>query len=431
MSTVLAKVDTPVWLQSSTRWQTAALFVCAPLFLALPWQQSVVGQGQVVAFQPNERAQRIEAPVKGRVATWHVVEGSAVEAGQLLVELSDIDPNYVERLNAKREAGTRSLEAARQQAEAYKSQRASLEEARTLAMQAAALKVDMAHQKVAAAREKVRAAEAQAKTAVLNLERVEALVKQGLRSNRDMELTILSEAKAQTELNQARAGLSEARAQAVALQAERVQKGAEFEAKIASVAASRQKAESEAAKAEKALAELQVAVSRQSAQQVRAPRAGVILDVMADQGGEVVKEGDPLALLIPNTDSRAVELWVDGNDAPLITAGREARVQFEGWPAVQFVGWPSAAVGTFPAKVAFVDAMGRKDGRFRVVVLPVADSEEHWPEPRFLRQGVKAKGWILLDEVSVGFELWRQFNGFPVSQRDKPQTEAQQGKKKS
>ena len=32
---------------------------------------------------------------------------------------------------------------------------------------------------------------------------------------------------------------------------------------------------------------------------------------------------------------------------------------------------------------------------------------------RFLRQGVQARGWILLEEVSMGFELWRQINGFP------------------
>ena len=39
--------------------------------------------------------------------------------------------------------------------------------------------------------------------------------------------------------------------------------------------------------------------------------------------------------------------------------------------------------------------------------------EPPWPEQRYLRQGVRANGWILLDRVSLGFELWRQFNGFP------------------
>ena len=28
-------------------------------------------------------------------------------------------------------------------------------------------------------------------------------------------------------------------------------------------------------------------------------------------------------------------------------------------------------------------------------------------------RGVRANGWVLLNQVSLGFELWRQFNGFP------------------
>ena len=38
-----------------------------------------------------------------------------------------------------------------------------------------------------------------------------------------------------------------------------------------------------------------------------------------------------------------------------------------------------------------------------------------WPDERWLRQGTRAKGWIVLDRVSLGFEIWRQLNGFPPS----------------
>ena len=93
--------------------------------------------------------------------------------------------------------------------------------------------------------------------------------------------------------------------------------------------------------------------------------------------------------------------------------GKEkVRLQFEGWPAVQFVGWPSVAVGTFGGTVAFVDQTDNGKGKFRIVVVPDED-DDPWPEHRYLRQGVRANGWVLLNEVSLGFELWRQFNGFP------------------
>ena len=32
---------------------------------------------------------------------------------------------------------------------------------------------------------------------------------------------------------------------------------------------------------------------------------------------------------------------------------------------------------------------------------------------RFLRQGVRVNGWVLLGQVTLGYELWRIFNGFP------------------
>ena len=107
---------------------------------------------------------------------------------------------------------------------------------------------------------------------------------------------------------------------------------------------------------------------------------------------------------------QATEIWIDGNDVPLVTPGRKVRVQFEGWPAVQFSGWPSVAVGTFPGLVKFVDARADSDGRFRVVVVPEGDK---WPENQFLRQGARTNAWILLNKVSVGFEIWRKLNGFP------------------
>ncbi len=97
------------------------------------------------------------------------------------------------------------------------------------------------------------------------------------------------------------------------------------------------------------------------------------------------------------------------------------RLQFEGWPAVQFSGWPSVAVGTFGGTVAFVDPSDDGTGDFRVVVVPDED-EEAWPDSRFLRQGTRAKGWVLLEEVSIGFELWRQVNGFPPAFEHEPGT---------
>ena len=72
------------------------------------------------------------------------------------------------------------------------------------------------------------------------------------------------------------------------------------------------------------------------------------------------------------------------------------------------------------------------DGRFRALVLPDPD-DEPWPDRRYLRQGVRTSGWVLLDEVSMGYEIWRQLNAFPPSVRsapDAPAPGAQEAKSK-
>jgi hypothetical protein len=79
------------------------------------------------------------------------------------------------------------------------------------------------------------------------------------------------------------------------------------------------------------------------------------------------------------------------------------------------------AVGTFGAEVVFIDPADDGQGKFRVVVAPKPDvltrngetHEEQWPSNRYLRQGVRANGWILLNSVPLWKEIWRQINGFP------------------
>jgi hypothetical protein len=153
--------------------------------------------------------------------------------------------------------------------------------------------------------------------------------------------------------------------------------------------------------------------------------------------GEFLSAGDPMATIVPDTEERLVELWMDGNDIPLIQErdtladgrivqeGSRVRLQFEGWPAVQFIGWPSVARGTFGGEVVLIDPTDDGTGRFRVLVAPRPDTTGDgdvvdWPGTRWLRQGVLANGWVLLGRVPLWYEIWRQLNGFPPALQGDP-----------
>ncbi|WP_262695726.1 efflux RND transporter periplasmic adaptor subunit [Kordiimonas aquimaris] len=156
----------------------------------------------------------------------------------------------------------------------------------------------------------------------------------------------------------------------------------------------------------------ELALSREGSQELLAPRAGVITRVMSGGTSTFVKAGDRLAQFVPDNIESAVEIYVDGRDASLVSIGKPARLQFEGWPVVQFSGWPSVAVGTFSGEVSYVDPIAAPNGLFRVVVKRSSDGPA-WPPNNILRVGTNVRGWVLLDEVSVAYELWRQLNNFP------------------
>ncbi|QRK06300.1 HlyD family efflux transporter periplasmic adaptor subunit [Archangium violaceum] len=388
-----------------------ALLLAALGLLLAPWQQNVTGQGRVIAYAPLERQQSIQAPIAGRITHWAVQEGSRVKEGDLIVELSDNDADLMARLQEQRNAIEARLSAAQSQRMAYESRVEALRSSRAASIEAAGSRVRMVQERIRSAEQSLAAAEAARETARLNLERQRTLHKDGLTATRSVELAQLELTKATTDAESARASLSAARNELGALGSDRQRIQTDADAHINDGLAKYEYAKAELAKERIELAKLESTMARQSTQQVRAPRAGTILRQVARQGAEVVKAGDTLAVLVPDTQSSAVELYVHGNDAPLISPGRHVRLQFEGWPAVQFAGWPSVAVGTFGGTVAFVDAADDGRGRFRIVVVP--DKDEEWPSGRFLRQGVRANGWILLDKVRLGYEMWRQFNGFP------------------
>ncbi|MFZ4746095.1 MAG: efflux RND transporter periplasmic adaptor subunit [Sphingomonas sp.] len=213
----------------------------------------------------------------------------------------------------------------------------------------------------------IEAAQQAALTAGLDVERTGALFREGLAARRDYEAAQI--------------------------------KVADYRAKIAQSRA--------------AITKVDVDLSRQSAQIVRAPRDGRIMRINAGDSATMVKQGDVLVTFAPEEAVRVVEIYVDGRDVPLIRPGRRVRLEFEGWPAIQFSGWPSIAQGMFDGRVRAIDLSASDNGLFRLLIEPAPDRAP-WPREPYVRLGAKVRGWVLMDTVSAGFELWRQLNDFPL-----------------
>ncbi len=405
-------VTTPASLRRMAQMIGIAVILLPILAMLLPWQQNVIARGSVTAFSPAERVQTIDAPVSGQITKWHVQEATKVQVGDLLLEISDTDPQFQTRLESKRDNQLIKVKTKQDELLAYELQLKNLTSSRDAKIAATNYKLDVANQKKLSSEESVSSATATLEAATVQSQRLTRLLEDGLVSRRDTEVAKRDQIIARRNQNSAKAQLASALAEVKSAKADIRQISAETDAKLASTKATINKIKGELAETQNSLTKAEIDLSRQNMQRIVAPRSGTIFQLPVNSQSQIIKQGDPLLVIVPDAQQRAVELWVDGRDAPLIYKGVEVRLEFEGWPAIQVPGWRDVNVGTFVGEVAFVDPTDNGKGQFRVMVLPKSGAR-NWPNVQVLRQGVMAKGWLLLDRVSIGYELWRLLNNFP------------------
>jgi multidrug efflux pump subunit AcrA (membrane-fusion protein) len=289
----------------------------------LPWIQTSRASGAITTIRPQDRLQKIVAPVSGRVERWYVQDGSQVKKGDKIVEINDIDPQNIERINNE----------------------------------------------IFATGERVNTAIMATSLALKNYNRQKNLFENGLTSRKEMEAANINYQKSLGEQKYYETLLIKSKAM----------------------------------------------IRRQDNQLITATRDGYITGTLSSSDSLIVKAGDSLATFVPDTKDTVVELYINGNDIPLIKIGQHVRLIFDGWPSIQFSGWPSVSIGTFPGVIKFVDYTANSNGLFRVLVVPDAQSGIDWPNKVYLRLGTKTVGYVQMNEVRLGFEIWRQLNGFPIS----------------
>lgn len=374
------------------------------IVLFLPWQQNIRGNGNVTALNPMNRPQTIEAVIAGRVQKWFVREGDLVRKGDTIVSITEVkekyfDPQLLFRLKQQITAKENSLASKDQKAKALERQVKALREGMKL-------KVEQATAKLQAEKVRFQNAENQ-------FQRNKKLYEAG-----NIPLTKFQEFEYKFQGSQA--DYLNAQTELGRVEAEYLDKISKAESDLNNTRSEAFDTQAEIAKARNELANTEI---RNEQYQILAPQDGFIIKAMKAGIAETIKEGDAICTIMPQASDVAVEMYVKAMDVPLISKGRKVRVQFDGWPALQFSGWPSVSVGTFGGEVRVIDYVNSKPGEFRILIVPDI-KDEAWPEQ--IRVGSGTKGWVMLDNVPVWYELWRQLNGFPPSLYEAPLSEAVQ-----
>lgn len=396
------------------------------IILFLPWRQNVTGEGSITALTPQDRPQTIQNAIAGRIEHWSIQEGQLVKRGDTLLVISEIkddyfDPNLPLRLQEQLGAKNGSMLATDTKISALNNQMTALQSGLSIKLTSARNKVKQARFKVISDSTDLIAVQRNYAIALDRLERFEKGYQDGLFSLTDLETRRLKVQEDNAKVIAQENKLNVSRQELINVQLDLGTIQADYQEKLAKTMSDRASAVSYRAEAEGEISKLQNKISnvdiRRNLYVVRAPQDGYIVKALKAGIGETIKEGESIATLQPATPSIAVELYMRPMDVPLITPGRTVRLEFDGWPAVQFSGWPTVAVGTFGGEVAVVDAVNSENGKYRILVKPLAD-DHHWPKQ--LRLGSGAYGWVMLDDVPIWYEIWRQLNGFPASLKQEP-----------
>lgn len=394
----------------------SAIFV---LFLFLPWVQNLEVSGTVIALRPEQRPQRVQTLIAGKIEEWHVKEGDYVRQGDTLAILGEVkseylDPGLLNQTGLQIEAKETSLLSYGSKILAINNQIRQIEVGRDQSLEKALAKVDQERLKIQAVQAELEALKVSESIALQQFQRDSVLALRNFKSPLEVEnrrvkwqeTTAKRLAKA-ADLNIAENGLKMAILERGNLQAEYAEKLSKLEGDRYTAISSQMETEADISKLRNTLSNYQI---RNGFYTIMAPQDGYITQTLASGLGENLKEGEIICTIVPREADLGAELYVSPTDMPLVDTGVTMMCAFDGWPTLVFSGWPDVSSGTFKAVIYGQDNMPSENGKYRILVKP--SGEKTWPKA--LKVGVGVRSYMLLKRVPLWYELWRQLNGFPA-----------------
>jgi len=385
----------------------------------LPWTQNIRASGNLTTLKPDQRPQTIHSVIGGRIEKWFVKEGDYVNKGDTILFISEVKDNYFDpNLLVRTEEQIKSKEFA---VKSYMEKVKALDNQIDALSQTGKLKLEQTKNKLKQAELKILSDSNNYKATTINFEitgdqfkRLQKLYDDGLKSLTDLENRKNKMQEAQAKMISAENKLLTTRNELINAKVELTSIQAQYRDDIAKAESEKYTAMSNMYDAEAVVTKLQNQYAnynfRSNLYYITAPQNGYITKAIQVGLGETIKEGSSIVSIMPSEYSLVVELFVNPIDLPLVKKGQEVRIQFDGWPAIVFSGWPNTSYGTYGGKVFAIDNFISDNGKFRVLVQPDT-MDYNWPEA--LRVGGGTNNMMLLKEVFVWYELWRQINGFP------------------
>ncbi len=400
-------------------WLIMILMIILLAALFLPWTQNISAKGYVTTRSPQQRPQAIQSVIAGRLENWFIQEGDFVEKGDTIVFISEVkseyfDPELLVRTAEQLEAKSQSVESYNQKISALQNQYLALQETLQLKKAQTRNKIEQARNKITMDSIDLVAYQANLNIAKNQLSRTQELYNKDLKTLTELQDKEYKVQSANAKVNVQENKLRNQKNAFTNLTIELQTLEREYADKLAKSQSEQQSALSTKLEGVAATSKLKNQLSNYTARQkfyyITAPQSGFLTKTLKKGVGEMVKEGSDIATIMPAQYDLAVETYIKPQDLPLLNIGELVQIRFDGWPAIVISGWPESSTGVFSGHIVAIDKFISENGYYRILISPNKEKKA-WPEK--LSVGTGANAFILLKEVPIWYEIWRQLNGFP------------------
>lgn len=396
----------------------AMFFLIVLMFL--PWTQNIKSAGNITTLKQENRPQKVNSPIPGKISKWLVKEGDYVKKGDTILILTEIkedylDPQLIARTKSQLDAKKESISFYQGKISTTDMQIGNLNKSKKLKIAQLSNKLKQLNNKLAGEKAELVANENEVKLLKNQYERQLKMYEEGLVSQTQFQQRNIQFQNATAKKISTENKILQTQQDLINTQIEQNSTEQDYAEKINKAEGDKFQNMSYIASTQGELAKLQNQVSnytiRNGMYVITASQDGQIVQANKSGIGEILKEGETISIIVPTRVDYAVEIFVKPMDLPLVNKGQAVRFTFDGFPAIVFSGWPEGSYGTFAGKVVSIESTISDNGYYRVLV---AEDISHRKWPIQLRIGAGAQGILLINDVPIWYELWRNINGFPA-----------------
>ena len=394
-------------------------FLAFVFIMFLPWTQNIKTQGNVSTLYQEQRPQKLNSPIPGRIIKWYVKNGDVVKKGDTILQISEIKDDYLDPLLVER---TQEQVQAKKGVREYYNAKISTTENQIAAITAAKdLKLNQIKIKIAQLQNKLKAEQAEL-TAVNNelkiaqdqLNRQNKMYEEGLVSLTQLQQRNVSYQNALAKKTSAENKLAQTQQEIAAQNIEQNAVIQEYTEKLSKTEGDRFQSMGQVAGSTGDIAKLENQVAtykvRKGLYYILATQDGQITQLTKAGIGEIVKDAETIGIIVPKNIDYIAEIYVKPVDLPLIRENQKVMLTFDGFPAIVFSGWPNSSYGTFSGKIIAIENSISENGLFKAIVAE-DKTQKRWPPN--MKIGTGASGIAILNDVPIWYEIWRNINGFP------------------